>query len=230
MPANFPVGTPNVSAGGNLAAVGNVVTVATDSLGSVDFALTNGAPPPVGASVAFEATSDGTNWYAVKAYPKVPGAAGSTTANAAGSYNVTVGGAKQVRARLTAITSGSFVVVANGTAQAGHIGFKNGNAADALVQPVPASITPTDRSGSISAGGTAQQLMAANASRRAWSIQNTSSGDLWVNEIGGTALLASPSINVPAGALYESPASFASPSAISIIGATTGQTFTAREA
>ncbi len=223
----FPAGAPNQSSNGTLANVNDVVQLATDSLGSVDFAL---AGTPVGATVAFEGTSDGTNWYAMKAYPKVPGAAGSTTANAAGSYNVTVGGAARVRARLTAITSGSFVVVANGTAQAGHIGAKNGNAADLLTQPVPASITPTDRSGSITAGGTAQQLMAANPSRRAWSIQNTSSGDLWVNEIGGTALLASPSIQVPAGALYESPASYASPSAISIIGATTGQTFTAREA
>lgn len=98
------------------------------------------------------------------------------------------------------------------------------------VQNNPASITPTDRSGSITTGGTAQVLMAANASRRAWSIQNTSTVDLWVNEIGATAVLAPPSIWLQPGAYYESQASYCSPSAISIIGATTGQTFTAREA
>ncbi|MCY0854355.1 hypothetical protein [Cupriavidus sp. D39] len=223
----FPAGAPNQSASGTLQSVNDAVQLATDSLGSVDFAL---AGTPVGATVAFEGTSDGTTWYAMKAYPKVPGSAGSTTANAAGSYNVTVGGAAKVRARLTAITSGSFTCVANGTAGAGHVGVKNGAAADLQTTPVPASITPTDRSGSITTGGTAQALMAANANRRGWSIQNNSSGDLWLNEIGGTAVIGQPSLQLPAGALYESPASYCSPSAISIIGATTGQTFTAREA
>lgn len=223
----FPAGAPNQSATGPLASVNDAVQLATDSLGSVDFAL---AGTPVGATVAFEGTSDGTTWYAMKAYPKVPGSAGSTTANAAGSYNVTVGGAAKVRVRLTAITSGSFTCVANGTAGAGHIGAKNGNAADLLTQPVPASITPTDRSGTITTGGQKQQLMAANANRRSWLIQNNSTGDLWINEIGADAVLSQPSINIPPGAYVTSESSYCSPSAISIIGATTGQTFTAREA
>lgn len=135
----FPAGAPNQSVGGTLASVNDAVTLATDSLGSVDFAL---AGTPVGATVAFEGTSDGTTWYAMKAYPKVPGAAGSTTANAAGSYNVTVGGAAKVRARLTAITSGSFTCVANGTIQAGHVGVKNGNAADLQVNPQDLGAAP----------------------------------------------------------------------------------------
>ncbi|MDW3683964.1 hypothetical protein RA280_19880 [Cupriavidus sp. CV2] len=130
----FPAGAPNQSATGQLQNVNDAVVLATDSLGSVDFAL---AGTPVGATVAFEGTSDGTNWYAMKAYPKVPGSAGATTATAAGSYNVTVGGAAKVRARLTAITSGSFAVVANGTAGAGHVGVKNGNPDDLRVLASP---------------------------------------------------------------------------------------------
>lgn len=88
--------------------------------------------------------------------------------------------------------------------------------------------TKTDKSGSITTGGTAQTLMASNSSRKGWEIQNTSTGDLWFNEIGSTAVQASPSFKLEAGgsAIYESAVTT---TAISIIGATTGQTFTARE-
>ena len=85
-----------------------------------------------------------------------------------------------------------------------------------------------NRSGTITAGGTAQQLMAANALRRGFSVQNLSTGDLWVNATG-TASAAAGSIKLPAGALYESPPGAAGTGAISIFGATTGQAFTARE-
>ncbi len=130
LPASvFPTGTPNNSATGTLASVNNAVSLSTDGLGSVDFALDGS---PVGPAVIFESTSDGgATWIPTKAYQKGgTGAAGSTTASAAGVYNVTVGGAQQVRVRLTAITSGSFSVMANGTKAAAHVGVKNGNAAD----------------------------------------------------------------------------------------------------
>jgi hypothetical protein len=91
------------------------------------------------------------------------------------------------------------------------------------------SATMVDRSGTITLGGTAQALMAANPARKGYLIQNNSAGVLWFNEIGGTAVLAQPSISLAAGALYQSPSPGASAAAISIIGATTGQAFTARE-
>lgn len=89
------------------------------------------------------------------------------------------------------------------------------------------SATHADRSGTITAGGTAQALMAANASRRGWWLQNLSTGDLWVSGVG-TAAAVQPSLKIVAGAYYESP-SFVSPTALSIFGATTGQAFAARE-
>lgn len=92
----------------------------------------------------------------------------------------------------------------------------------------------TDRSGTITTGGTAQVLMAANATRKGWWIQNNSSATLWVNDVG-TATAGGSSIPVAGvptggtvGSLYESP-SRTSPNAISIFGATTGQAFAARE-
>jgi hypothetical protein len=76
----------------------------------------------------------------------------------------------------------------------------------------------------ITTGGTAQTLFAANSGRMGWSIQNTSNDDLYVNDLG-TATTAS--YRVAAGAEYN-PNSVNS-SAISILGATTGQSFVARE-
>lgn len=84
----------------------------------------------------------------------------------------------------------------------------------------------TDRSGSITAGGTAQQLAASNASRAGLSGQNISTGDLWINETGGTAAAdTAGSFRVPAGSGFEVSTS----NAISIVGGTTGQKFTATE-
>lgn len=86
----------------------------------------------------------------------------------------------------------------------------------------------TNKSGTIAAGGVAQTAIAANAARMGFYIQNASSGDLWISSLT-TAVAASPSLRIPAGQLYEPP-QFGVPSgAISIIGATTGQAFTARE-
>ena len=84
----------------------------------------------------------------------------------------------------------------------------------------------TDRSGSIATGGTAQQLAAANASRISLEGQNISSGDLWINEIGGTAAAdTAGSYKVVANSTF----SISTNRAISIVGATTGQKFTATE-
>lgn len=87
-------------------------------------------------------------------------------------------------------------------------------------------VAGTNRSGAIAVGGTAQQLAAANADRRSLNIQNISAGDLWVNEIGADATAdTAGSWKVPAGAVFTSSTN----RAISIVGATTGQKFTATE-
>lgn len=92
------------------------------------------------------------------------------------------------------------------------------------VQPV----TPTDRSGSITTGGTAQNVMAANASRKGCTFQNISDTDMWVSEVGTAAADAS-SIKIGAGLLYEWPAHGTPRGAISVLCATTGKKFVARE-
>ena len=90
------------------------------------------------------------------------------------------------------------------------------------------SVTYTSRSGTITLGGTAQTLMAANTSRRGFWLQNQSSGDLWISSVG-TAAATQPSLWIPAGSYYEAPAHGVPTAAISIYGATTAQAFAARE-
>lgn len=83
----------------------------------------------------------------------------------------------------------------------------------------------TDRSGTITAGGTAQQLAPANVARKLLKGQNLSTGDLWINEVGGTAAAQQPAYRIPAGGTFSVNTS----AAVSIFGATTGQAFTATE-
>jgi len=86
----------------------------------------------------------------------------------------------------------------------------------------------SDRGGTITAGGTAQQLMAANAARRGYSVQNQSTGDIYINAMT-TATIDYHSLKIPAGSLYETTPTHVGPGAVSIIGATTGQAYYARE-
>lgn len=95
-------------AGGTHQNVGDAVTVAIQGHSHVTFTLTG---VPVGATVAFESSNDGHTWAAINA--SGPGGVVAATANTAGDYVIAVAGVNQVRARLSAITSGSFHVVAN---------------------------------------------------------------------------------------------------------------------
>jgi hypothetical protein len=102
--------------------------------------------------------------------------------------------------------------------------------------PVPVDVVSgssggslTDRSGSITTGGTAQQLAAANSSRSYFILQNISTGDLWFN-FGVAAVADQPSFKLAAGQSFAMEGSFISTQLISIIGATTGQKFVAKEA
>jgi hypothetical protein len=87
----------------------------------------------------------------------------------------------------------------------------------------------TNRSGTIAAGNSSQQLMAANANRKGWIIQNTGSDVLWI-DFGVAAVQSEPSLKIPVGGGYEEDAlGPISVQQINIIGPTTGQAFTVKE-
>ena len=89
------------------------------------------------------------------------------------------------------------------------------------------AVTHADRSGTITIGGTAQTLAPAWKGRHGCAIQNQSTGDLWVNSTAA-AVASQPSFLIAPGAMYLC-LSPASDGAFSIIGATPGQAFAARE-
>lgn len=91
--------------------------------------------------------------------------------------------------------------------------------------PLPSG---TNRSGTITTGGTAQQLAAANAARRFLRGQNISAGDMWLREsANGDAAApdAAGSFKVGSGQTFEASTS----GVVSIWSATTGAKFTALE-
>jgi hypothetical protein len=223
----FPSGTPNLVASGTLQALNSAVTVSTDTLSAIGASLVGAN---AGATVVFEGTINGTTWDTIKVYPLTVGSAGVTSATAAGDFEFNCAAFKQVRARLSVAGSGSFTVTLNGTAALKHVGVKNGNAADLNATVTPAGATLTDHSGSISTGGAAQQLMAANASRHGWRLMNTSTADLWFNDTGGMASVGGAGCyRVASLGYYETPVGGASQAVISIYGATSAQTFSASD-
>ncbi len=103
----------------------------------------------------------------------------------------------------------------------------------AVVNATNINFTPrqgnlVDRSGTVTAGGVAQTLMVANPTRIYWFLQNNGTHDLWYN-FTTDAAASEPSIRLPVGASYESPPHFVSPEKISIFGATTAQSYSAKE-
>jgi hypothetical protein len=95
-------------------------------------------------------------------------------------------------------------------------------------RPQPVDFTP--RGGTITAGGSAQPLAPANTKRAYLFIQNLdASHDLWF-DFGVTAVIGQPSIRLTAGSSQEWNGPRIPRQAISVIGSTTGQAFTAKEA
>jgi hypothetical protein len=137
----FPSGRPNVAiAQTTLTTVNQALIVNTDGVESIDF---NVLGTNAGGVITFQRTSDGVTWYPTKAKPA--GASGSqmsSTATGVGSYNVNVGGSRQVQAILTTAGSGSFNVAATGTIASRHSGVTQDNPNDLRAHTSPDNLTP----------------------------------------------------------------------------------------
>ena len=95
-------------------------------------------------------------------------------------------------------------------------------------------MTMNNLSTTITTGGTAQSLSAAKGGsiRKGWSVYNSSAGDLYVSDVGTASVSDGLSYKVGPGAMLAinpQDSNSVSQGAISIVGATTGQTFVARE-
>lgn len=109
-----------------------------------------------------------------------------------------------------------------------------GGVAVSASNPVPvdteAIVTGTyvDGSGTIAAGGTAEEVFAANASRKYLFITNPSDTEMWIN-FGVAAVASQPSIRLAPNGGYFEPL-VPSGQSVSIFCATTGKAFVAKEA
>jgi hypothetical protein len=87
----------------------------------------------------------------------------------------------------------------------------------------------TDGSGTITAGGTAQNLFSGATPVNGYLVQNTSNAVMWINDTGTAATVGGSSFVINPAAEIVSPPGYKPPGAISIFCATTGQTFVARK-
>lgn len=147
---------------------------------------------------------------------------------------------KQVSASVQAAAAslaGTLTVGTHAVTQSGTWTVQPGNTANTtpwLVTVAPAAASPTSVSGTITAGGTAQQLVTASATRRGVMIMNLSSDPLCYSEFTVTPVCGAagtytlnPATATTAGGSYSTPAGYPQTNAIYIISATTGNKFTA---
>ena len=87
-----------------------------------------------------------------------------------------------------------------------------------------------DRSGSIASGAASQTLMGSNPMRRYLFVQNQAAEAMWIDFGGQAAVADKPAIQLPAnGGSFVMEGSFVDTRAITVIAATTGSKFTAKE-
>lgn len=96
------------------------------------------------------------------------------------------------------------------------------------VRPVPMTVFPINRSGTIATGGVAQTVMAANPKRKWARFQNVSDTDMWLNDRGAAAVANQPSLQIYPGGYWETDPG-CSGEAVSVFCATTGKAYTADE-
>ena len=91
------------------------------------------------------------------------------------------------------------------------------------------AVTGTDKSGSISSGGVAQNAIASNSSRRGWCIQNppTATEVLYVRDSGTAS--ATTGVALGAGQQVCNSPGITATAAISVFAATTSHAYTGVE-
>jgi hypothetical protein len=100
--------------------------------------------------------------------------------------------------------------------------------AAAQVNATTQNVTLNDYSGTITLGGTAQTIIAANSRRHYLLVVNISSGTLWIR-FDVAAVADQPSIPIFPNGSFVMECGGVDTRAVSIIGATTGQKFVAKE-
>lgn len=75
-----------------------------------------------------------------------------------------------------------------------------------------------DHSSTITATGTSQKLLDANAFRSGWCLQNLGAVPLWCNTLGADAVAGAGSFSVPAGGVFPPPGFPVTTAQINVLG------------
>ena len=191
------------------------------------------------ATFAFEHSLDGVLWYPLGVIQHLQNTA-TIFANVAGRFFAPVGGLKWARVRVAQYTSGTVTAYMRAT----HGDFQSlAEIASALfdirqrtpeleLSAAPVMVDYTDRSGSIAAGGTSQQLAPAAGTtvgtrRVGFFFQNISNSDMWLHEGSAAVIGASGHFQIPGGASvsFES----VTPQSWHVICQNAGRLFTCKE-
>lgn len=89
--------------------------------------------------------------------------------------------------------------------------------------------TQSDGGGTITTGGTSQTIFAANSDRRYFEFQNTSDTTMYVDFGQAATSTGTKSFTVTAGGSYVNVSNFCTHLSITVLCATTGKTFVAKE-
>jgi hypothetical protein len=90
-----------------------------------------------------------------------------------------------------------------------------------------AGAAASDGSGTLAAGGTAQLLFGGVAPVNGYLVANSSAATLYVSDVG-IATESGSSIPIAPGAVFATPSGYRPPGAVSLYGASSGQSFAAR--
>ena len=87
--------------------------------------------------------------------------------------------------------------------------------------------TPVSGSGTITLGGTAQNLFGGTIPISGFEVSNPGTASLWISKSSEASPGGQDSIEIPPGAVYTTPTGYSPNHSVSIYGATTGQSFMA---
>lgn len=152
------------------------------------------------------------------------------------SHPVTNAGTFAVQATLQAGSAGIGKLTANDAVDIGDVTVNNAAGSGVYVRPGTATTWATqaaqgaltDRSGTITTGGSSQTLAASNSARHYLVVQNVATEMLWMN-FTSAAAADSTSLRLGPGDSFEMGGAFVSTEAVTILGATTGSRFIAKE-
>lgn len=189
--------------------------------------IANGAAT-TGVNPLLVGGSDGTNLRTLNT-----DASGHQNINVINTPSVTLSGTLPAFASTPAVTlSGTLpgfastpAVTVSGTPTVSVTSISAGANNIGKTSPQPTATTATDCSGTITTGGTSQTALASNTGRHSFYVQNTSAANLALNFTSAASLTSGSIILAPGAMFYQDSGTYVASDALTVIGATTGQTF-----